>query len=135
MSISNVAHKNVFESNVGKWEAPRLRTAENSGNERKTARTSLSVLFVIIWALVGVKTSVLVWQGLGSTACAKGKNWRGLKAAQQYVSTVFTFRNMGLAASPASAFGLGSALSLSPHAPSSTACTPPGPSQGKAEGG
>lgn len=55
--------------------------AESSGNEKKTALTSLSVLFVIIWAPVGVKTSVLVWQGLGSMACAKGKNWCGLKAA------------------------------------------------------
>lgn len=117
MSISNVAHKNVFESNVRKWEVPCLRTAENSGNERKTAQTSLSILFVIIWAPVGVKTSVLVWQGLGSTACAKGKNWRGLKAAQQYVSVVFMFRNMGLAASPASDFGLGSPCPHMPHPP------------------
>lgn len=82
MGISNAAHKNVCESNVRKWEASRLRMAESSGNGKKTASTSLSVLFVIIWAPVGVKTSVLVWQGLGSAVCAKGKNWHGLKAAQ-----------------------------------------------------
>lgn len=103
----------------------------------KTAPTSLSVLFVIIWALVGVETSVLVWQGLGSTACAKGKNWRGLKAAQQYVSVVFALRNAGLAVSSAKPFGLGSApaLSSSPCTLSTTARIPLGPSQGKAEGG
>lgn len=113
-----MVYKNVFESNVSKWEVSRLRTAESSGNEKRTAPTSLSVLFVIIWAPVGVKTSVLVWQGLGSTACAKGKNWRGLKAAQQYVSVVFTLRNAGLAASPASVFGLGSAPACAcPHVP------------------
>ena len=118
MSISSMAHKNVFESNVRKWEMSRLRTAESSGNEKKTAPTSLSVLFVIIWAPVGVKTSVLVWQGLGSMACAKAKNWRGLKAAQQNISVVFGLRNAGLAASPASAFGLKSAPAPS-HVPMS----------------
>lgn len=111
--------------------------AKSSGNEKKTTPTSLSILFVIIWAPVSVKTSVLVWQGLGSTACAKGKNWRGLKAAQQYVIVVFMLRNAGLAGSPASAFGLGwaPALSLSPRPPSTMARAPPGPSQGRDEGG
>lgn len=38
---------------------------------------------------MGVKTSVLVWQGVGSVACAKGRNWRGLKAVQ-YLEWVCT---------------------------------------------
>lgn len=83
----------------------------------KTAPTSLCVLFIIIWAPVGVKTSVLVWQGAGSKTCAKGKDWRELKAAQQYDGVVFTLRNMG--ASPAR-----SESAPSPHSPSTTACIP-----------
>lgn len=134
MSISNVSHKNVFESNVRKWEASRSRTAESSGNEKKTTLTSLSILFVIIWVLVGVRTSVLVWQGVGSAACAKGKNWPGLKAVQ-YFGVVFALRNASLAAPPTRDFVLVSVpvVSLSPHSPSTMVCAPLGPTQERVE--
>lgn len=85
----------------------------------KTTPTSLSVLFVIICAPVGVKTSVLVWQGPESKTFAKGKDWRGLKAGQTYIGVVFMLRNTGLAASPAR-----SESAPSPHSSSTPACTP-----------
>lgn len=113
------------------WEWLRVQAIK-----KKTTLTSLSILFVIIWVLVGVKTSVLVWQGVGSVACAKGKKWRGLKAVQ-YFGMVFALKNTRLAALSTRDFVLGSVLivSLSLHSPSAMACAPTGPPQERTEGG
>lgn len=109
------------------WEFRQLK--ENNSDQSFDSACNYLVL-------VGVKTSVLVWQGLGSTACAKGKNQRGLKAVQ-YFGVVFALRNIGLAAPPTSDFVLGSVpvVSLSPHSPSTIACAPVGPPQERAKGG
>lgn len=60
-------------------EVSHLRMTESSGNEKKTAPTSLLALLVIIWAPVGVKTSVLVWQGLGAGLVPKASTGVGWK--------------------------------------------------------